>query len=148
MDARNCFLMLFRTCMEHYFIQVYILVCLLVLLQYIPKRWNIPIRSTWKLFGSRFVWRLEQEMGKFSLSLLRWLGVLTVAGRRLTFKEYELLEQCLTDVQKMLIGMEHDTPGWCLTGNCLNNCYFNRKCVVQHTKSLLTQKMCFCSLTV
>lgn len=40
-----------------------------------------------------------------------------MVGEGLTFKECELLEQCLTDVQKMLIDMKHNAPGWWLSGS-------------------------------
>lgn len=54
--------------------------------------------------ASRFVVKLDNSVAgvadrNFSrLTLLCWLGVLTVVGRSLNFKMYELSEQCVSDV--------------------------------------------------
>lgn len=69
-----------------------------------------------------------------------------MVGRELTFKECELLEQCLTDVQKMLIDMEHNAPGWFLTGSCLNNATSTESVLCNtQCQSTLTKKMFLCS---
>ncbi|KAJ7396673.1 hypothetical protein BTVI_142741 [Pitangus sulphuratus] len=86
-----------------------------------------------KFFALRVVGVADGEL--FMVVIAALIACTDCRSRGLTFKEYELTEQCLTDVRKMLIDMECRTPGCCSTGRYLNNCYFNRTCVAQHAKS-------------
>lgn len=114
--------------MEHYFIQTCILVYFLVLLQY-PKKIKCTNKVHLTDFWLKICLKVRVGDGEVFMFVIAVLSVvergLTFKGRGLTFKECELLEQCLRDVQKVLIDMEHNAPGWCLTGSCLNKCYFN-----------------------